>query len=118
MLPTTANKNADAQTDLNLHWVHMSKGTFSHVVAHMFMRVLPVDVVHPYYPTAVLLVDPNVRHYCSVPYGLEEAVEENCLGYGSGSHLHSSSSSRCYRLDPNGSPSSRQARQQEHMPTR
>ena len=26
---------ANAQTDLNLHWAHMSGGTFSHVVAHI-----------------------------------------------------------------------------------
>ena len=26
---------AEAQTDLNLHWAHMTKGTFSNVAAHI-----------------------------------------------------------------------------------
>ena len=38
--PNTPKKDSDqnAQSDLNLRWVHMSEGTLSHATAHIFVR--------------------------------------------------------------------------------
>ena len=40
-LMRTTKTDQTAQADLSLRWAHMSRGTFSHVVAHINVMTLP-----------------------------------------------------------------------------